>query len=138
MKCGCKDGKVFAHLNFGPDKPGSWEWITCPTCKGIGEVPDIWAEWRETGKRISYCMFKHELTLRTLSKKIGCDVVALSRARVGEEDPAPMIELIQKYYDVPEVKTCICGSTEFEDSEDEFMGQIIQQCVKCHQRMGRK
>lgn len=131
MTCYCTNGKIFAHVNYGGGE-GEWTWITCPDCKGTGEVPDEWETWKEPGSHIRYWRYANDFNIRWAADMLDVGIVELSSAENGKIDPSEIIKKIEaKGYTLPECLTCPeCGGTEFRWVEGGVLPRY-RICVGC-------
>lgn len=80
----CKGEKrVFAHLNYGGERPGEFKHIDCFRCKGAGEVPDEQAQWIEEGKKRRAERVARDITLRDEARRLGISAADLSAIERG-------------------------------------------------------
>ena len=90
MKCPHCDGtgESFAHVDFA-DGSSFTGMLKCSTCDGTGIVHEKRAEWVEEGQRIRDARVQggQYRNLLEESKRLGIDVVTLSRMERGEIEP---------------------------------------------------
>lgn len=91
MKCPDCNGKgclVAAHVRYA-DGTGRFNMeIGCTRCNKTGTVPDEMAGWIEAGRRMRHQrVHVNRRNLRDEAKRLGIDVVTLSKMEAGKIEP---------------------------------------------------
>lgn len=78
----CENGRVFAHINRG-DKPHTWEWIACFTCKGAGKITPEHMERIAAGQKMREERLARDESLMEAARRMGITPAELSRRERG-------------------------------------------------------
>lgn len=133
---GQKEG--ICHVNYGPDGRGGcrggWKVMACSRCHGEGTVPDEQAAWIEEGKHIRHLRV-HSGKYRNLvdeARRLGIDVVTLSKMERGEIKPYTLAEIepapTEPMENVIEIK--LVGSAPPDDAELYRLRAVIRAAIE--------
>jgi hypothetical protein len=75
--------KVFAHVNYGGERPGEFKHIACMRCKGVGAIEAEMLVWIEAGRKRRAERVSRDISLREEAKRLGMNAADLSAIEMG-------------------------------------------------------
>ena len=84
----CKGEKTIRALVNRGQKGCSMETLSCPRCKGEGNIPDVCAEWVRVGQHLRADRLRRDKSQREEAHELSLDVTVIGRMEMGIIDPA--------------------------------------------------